>query len=222
MPSFKDLTGQKFSRLRVLRQVENNHHNQTQWLSRCECGTEIVTRSMDLTTGNTKSCGCLKADVQRERMAAANFKHGASIHGERSRAYIAWMNIIQRCENENVPNYGRYGGRGIRVCERWRNSFADFLADMGDAPVGYSIDRKDNDKDYSPENCRWASKKVQANNMSTNFVIEFAGERHSLQEWSRLTGIPRKTISNRINRLGWSIQEALTTKPSPVSRSSRK
>jgi hypothetical protein len=128
--------------------------------------------------------------------------------------YGVWRGMLTRCENPNSPSYNRYGGRGIKVCERWRNSFLLWKNDMGPRPLGYTIERIDNDGDYTPTNCEWAPTKTQANNTRTNSYITWNGERKTLQQWADITGIKRSLIRARLNS-GWSIERALTTKPEP-------
>ena len=112
-----------------------------------------------------------------------------------------------RCENKNNPAYKAYGGRGIKVCERWQR-FESFLADMVERPAGLSIDRIDNDGDYTPENCRWATRAVQNNNSRHNVWIEIGNERHTAAEWGRIAGLPKRALLRRI-RAGWPVERAI-------------
>jgi hypothetical protein len=116
--------------------------------------------------------------------------------------------MIQRCTNKAAPNYRRYGGRGIAVCERWL-LYENFIADMGLSPNGFTLDRMDNDGNYEPGNCRWADRRTQANNRSSNRLISHAGMTKTISEWARERGIKVSTLGMRINHYGWSISRAL-------------
>ena len=133
--------------------------------------------------------------------------HGHTVGGIQSRTYVAWRNMRRRCTESRCLRFHRYGGRGIKVCERWL-VFENFLADMGEVPLGMSLDRKDNDKDYEPSNCRWATPKQQARKTSRTLWITHAGETRSLAEWAEITGIPRTTITHRL-RHGLLAEQAL-------------
>lgn len=156
-----DITGSRFGRLVVLAFAGRRPTSDTLWFCKCDCGERITVESYRLRTGHTKSCGCLRADGKHR------WRHGKS----RTKIHYVWMAMMNRCYRSNMPNYHRYGGRGIKVCERW-HKFENFYADMGDPPLGsgsaarpnLTLDRINNDGDYSLENCRWTDYKTQAKN----------------------------------------------------------
>ena len=152
----KDLTNQKFERLTVKKYIGRNKHGQTLWDCTCICGNKISACGCSLLSGHTKSCGCLQRDI----ISKIRFIHGLSDTTE----YNIWRNMIQRCDNPNHPQYKWYGGRGIKVCERWY-TFENFLKDMGTRPEGKTLDRwPDNDGNYKSKNVRWATPKEQRQN----------------------------------------------------------
>lgn len=137
--------------------------------------------------------------------------HGHAFVGNRSPEYRTWNNMTQRCTNPKHTNFHRYGGRGITVCERWLNSFAAFLEDMGPKPTPkHEIERKDNDKGYSPDNCRWATHKEQCRNFGRNRLLTFDGKTMCISAWAEHLGIHRQTLKHRLDS-GWTLERALTT-----------
>jgi hypothetical protein len=159
-PQAKDLTGKTFGRLRVIEmagRANNGNWKVLTWRCRCSCGAVTIVRGPNLTKGMTRSCGCLHA----EGLARRNFRHGKAGSPE----HVCWKHVIARCTNPKRDDYQYYGARGITVCDRWRHSFRNFYADMGPRPSPrHTIDRKDNDGNYEPDNCRWATPTQQASN----------------------------------------------------------
>lgn len=195
-----DLTGQRFARLVVTGRAANDSDGAV-WRCACDCGRELLVRGGNLRSGNTRSCGCLYEQTR----GTGNRSHGRT----NTSAYWRWRAMIQRCTNPRNRGWADYGGRGIRVCERWR-TFAEFYADMGDPPPGASIDRIDVDGNYEPSNCRWATANEQARNKRNTPALTFGGETLSLIEWSERLGIDFHTLHSRLKR-GWSTERALTT-----------
>lgn len=216
MSKIIDLTGQRFGRLTALSRAENSNDRRTRWICRCDCGNEVTVIGRNLRSGATKSCGCFKSEKCRE-VGKSNTDHGLS----HSRLYAIWNGMVRRCHNPKAQRYNDYGGRGIEVCEEWRSDFMAFRAWA--LENGYredlSIDRKDNDGNYCPENCRWATDAEQANNMSSNTLISFNGKTKNVKQWSEDTGISYTALISRFSR-GWSVERALTT-PSKTTKSQR-
>lgn len=164
----------------------------------CVCGDETTAAAHQLRSGDKRSCGCLKRSV----LGNATRTHGAAnsrTTGYTNRAYGVWQAMRDRCSNVNRKDYKYYGGKGVKVCQRW-SSFALFLADMGEPPAGLTLDRIDGSKDYSPDNCRWATRKQQTYNSSAMRWIEHAGERLHLAAWLDRTGVCRDTYYKRCKR----------------------
>ena len=184
-----DLTGKRFGRLQVVACGGRNQHGKLVWHCMCDCGQSGRVVGQSLRNGKTNSCGCLRSEVT----ASASTTHGMS----GTKALSIWKNMMQRCNNPKNTGFVDYGGRGIKVCERWHD-FANFLEDMGEPPQGMSIDRKDNDGDYAPENCGWATNKQQANNKRTSRTFEGV----PLKEWAQKLDVPYTTLIGRIKRNG--------------------
>lgn len=177
----------------------------------CDCGRNKSVDLRKLRSGDTQSCGCSRGEL----ISARKTRHGQS----GSVLHRAWASMITRCENPRSASYARYGGRGIRVCRGWRESFEAFAADMGPRPTGASLDRIDNDGHYEPGNCRWATQQQQQRNRRTNFRLTFGGQTACVSEWAEKTGLRPDTLLCRL-KLGWSVEDALTV-PNGGTRSRR-
>jgi len=204
-PKPADLTTRVFGRLTPVERVGSTGNNGgALWRCRCDCGKEVTLPASHLTrsTKPSRSCGCL----QRERVGNAQRTHGRTKTPE----YGVWRQMVARCTKPGHANYRRYGARGVTVCDRWRADFAAFLADMGGRPSPlHTLERKDNDGPYSPENCVWATSAVQMRNTRQNHRLTLRGVTLTVTDWVTKTGIPRSTIYARI-RYGWSTERTLT------------
>ena len=219
--SHKDITRQKFGKLRALRPLGCGKDRKQRWQCRCSCGTVVIVRLDHLTQGRVKSCGCLRRKVaaqtqkRRHRLARMGVVYAPAPprvikSSPYARGYYAWRDAIRRCTDPNDPGYGNYGGRGIKMCSRWLESFKNFLEDMGAAPPGLTIDRIDNDGDYEPGNCRWTTWEVQQNNKRTNCYVWLDGERMTLTQAARRYEMKPTIVHGRV-RDGWELMRALTT-----------
>ncbi|MGZ8172977.1 MAG: hypothetical protein ACXWT8_07125 [Methylobacter sp.] len=192
------MIGKRFSELLVISRA-GNVKGRVVWRCKCDCGKTVDVQSKRLKNGMTKSCGCRRSSVSKSLQT----KHG--MYG--TPTYNSWAGVIQRCNNENSISYKRYGGRGIFVCERWM-SFENFFEDMGERPEGMTLDRKDNDGNYESENCRWATRKEQANNTRRNRFVNLNGKSVSIKEAAKIRGIRVGLIYERVNA-GLSVDDAL-------------
>ena len=191
-----DLTGQKFGLISVISEnKQRNKNGHITYACKCECGVEKDILGSSLRSGSTKSCGCLQ-------------KRAATKHGmDGSPEYKAWQSMKQRCYNKNNQRYERYGGRGIKVCNRWLNSFENFFNDMGERPAGFSIERVDFNGNYEPSNCIWASAKSQAINRSTSLMVMDEGGIKTVEQMAGKWGLTLSGARKRIKRL-YSISES--------------
>lgn len=198
MSKIKDLSGQRFGRLVVKGYSHSNKNGRAVWNCVCDCGKSLTVKGNALLSGNTQSCGCLRND----NISKIRFSHGQW----GTRLYGIWTTMKTRCRYQN------YKSKGIVVCKEWQTFEPFYKWAMEN---GYSddltIDRRDNDGNYCPENCRWVTRKVQNNNKGNNHKITYNGETHTMAEWAEITGISYGNIRNRINKLKWSVEKAFTT-----------
>lgn len=184
------------------------------WLCLCDCGTIKEVDGRSLREGTSKSCGCHSHDfVNCPDYIPGNKKHG----GKNERLYGIWHGMKDRCYNPNSTFYSRYGGRGITVCEEWKNDYSAFREwafahgyDPEKSRKYQSLDRLDNDGNYCPENCQWRTSSEQCNNKSNNHLVRLGDEVKTITEWARITGINKSTIEKRLTVYGYSDAEALT------------
>lgn len=202
-----NLIGKKFGRLTVL---DDSLKSPTHRLAKCqcECGTETTQPLHAVVDGRVVSCGCHRNEGTRAR----SLRHGAARRKEVTAEYKCWQQMRKRCENPKSQFYKDYGGRGIRVCDRW-HIFENFLEDMGCRPSSeHSIDRHpDTNGNYEPGNCRWATDIEQANNRRDTPMIEYQGRTQSIADWARELGVKYWSLRNRIINLAWPVEKAFTT-----------
>jgi len=188
---------ERFGRLVAVERVGSTSGH-ARWRCVCDCGREVEVLAGHLRSGHTRSCGCARRET-----AAAIARAGATHGQSRTVEFRIWTGIRTRCSNPNAPEFSRYGGRGIALCERWQR-FENFLADMGKRPSpGMSIDRIDNDGPYTPENCRWATCSEQGRNKRTNRLVNGI----PLVEAAERAGVTAATLAARLKR-GWSVEKA--------------
>lgn len=205
--SDSDMIGKRFGKLTVLEYAGVDNHRCKLFKCLCDCGKETTTRKSRLINGGTQSCGCLVSEV----WSKMTYKHGHATHEKYNRVYAIWSHMVDRCHNENNPAYQRYGARGITVCDEWRedvDSFIDWANNNGYSD-DLSLDRKDNDKGYSPDNCRWVDDVTQGNNKRNNVLITHNGETHTAAEWGRILGVDAKLLRMRKSK-GWSDERIIT------------
>jgi len=198
--SKRNLIGDTFSELTVLREDPIKQGKKRRWICQCSCGNTTSVATNDLTSGHTKSCGCAKGLSARERFTT----HGMKDHP----LYGRWLAMRNRCNNPNDDFYANYGGKGVKVDPRL-DHFPNFVEDMGMPPEGYTLDRKDNDGDYTPENCRWVDTKTQARNKSNTTWVEYQGKKVKLVELSDQFKVPFKILHQRLYVQGWSLERSL-------------
>lgn len=201
------VVGKRFGRLTVTGFVGTKGDAGKRAICKCDCGAVKEVYVYSLTRGATKSCGCYNVEAARQRSTT----HGMT----NTPTYRSWWHMKIRCLNPNNLLYPRYGARGIKVYSPWIASFAAFLADMEPCPEGSSLDRIDNNGDYTPENCRWATRLEQAQNTRRNVNITYKGRTMCAAAWARETGVPAQRLLRRIKD-GWSPERALNPNPYPT------
>lgn len=180
-----DLTGRRFGNLIAMFEVGRDSVGGVLWMCICDCGNSKIIPSSGLLANKRKSCGCLS-------------RHGHTARGKMSTTYHAWKHMKERCLNPNVDCYKYHGARGIIVCTRWLNSFQNFLSDMGEKPEGLTLERINNNGNYDPDNCKWATPKEQARNTRRNKLIEYQGKTMCMAAWAEEFGINYKALWARL------------------------
>jgi hypothetical protein len=204
MGQLVNLIGKTFGRLTVIEKTDKRGSSGAVfWRCLCECGKTKDVSSSCLKGNQTKSCGCLFLEVSAAK-GKAKHKHGMT----GTSTYRSWGGMKQRCYNTNDKKYMIYGGRGIFVCQSWKNSFESFYNDMGEAPDGMSIDRIDVNGNYEPSNCQWATQKQQQNNRSNNLILEYQSKKYTLQRLCDHLGKNSDKVQQRLKR-GDSLKRAL-------------
>lgn len=196
--------GARFARLQVIEtyKLRGETWQQSRYYAqcRCDCGTVLITRINNLRSENTQSCGCVMRDGRKKTRLS------------RTRIGQIWRGMMHRCYNPKSPAYKNYGGRGIQVCDQWHalECFAKDITSLGYA-ANLTIERIDNNGDYSPDNCQWIPKALQSKNKRSNVIIEFRGRSMCIADWARHIGIPYRTLRARLRVRGWPVERALTT-----------
>ena len=198
MGTFIDLTGFRFGRLKVLNRDLScgpaTNGVRIRWTCECDCSSIVSLTGHDLKAGTSNSCGCIRKELLSNRSKT----HGLT----NTITYHSWMAAKMRCGNPNNIHYEQYGGRGIMMCDSWKNSFENFLSDMGERPIGKTLDRIDVNGHYSPDNCRWATAKEQARNTREARFFEWRGETLMLADIAKMEKIPRSSLNKRFLAVG--------------------
>jgi hypothetical protein len=211
MGSLIDLVGHRFDRLVVTHRVPGA------WACSCACGGYLEVPRYNLLSGATRSCGCLRRESAAAKAQIRNLKHGHTSGGRTTPTWISWKGMLARCKAKRGTAYEYYVLRGIKVCKRWRK-FENFLADMGERPPGKTLDRENNDGNYEPGNCRWATRVEQQSNRRGSRVLTLNGVTKTLSQWARELDAHPERIYSRLKK-GWSVELALTK---PLRKSSNR
>lgn len=199
--------GSKFWRLTVIEFRGHRKNWKKVWRCRCECGNECNVQQGNLRNGHTRSCGCLLDQWATRRFTT----HGYT----RTPTYWSWRSMLARCYNPKCVGYARWGGRGIKVCDRWRSSFQNFFADLGERPPGTTLGRRRNNEDYSPDNCRWETREQQGNNTRRNVFMTYNGETLTASQWAKKAGVNYHTLWRRVKE-GWPAEYVLSASRWPA------
>ena len=211
----EDITGIKYGRLTALEYAGVSKGKQTLWKCKCDCGKFIIVHKQNLKNGHTISCGCYNSEIASKK---------SKVHGVRkTRLYNIWHDMLNRCYKENHRCYKNYGKRGIQVCDEWRNNVLNFYdwSIKNGYKENLTLDRIDNDKGYSPDNCRWVTIIQQANNTSRNLFFTIDGKTETLANWCRIYNADYKLVHSRIYRKKWDILRALT-QPKQIHKKTEK
>lgn len=207
---FRNLSGLRFGRL-LVQAFYGQRARASYYTCRCDCGTVKIVSAADMKMGKIVSCGCFSREMSR-KIGENNATHGKS----KTATYKSWSSMRDRCLNPNDSNFSEYGGRGLKICDRWLASFENFYDDMGERPAELTIERRDNELGYSPENCYWGTRKQQQRNRRNNRLVTYNGMTMCVTAWDEHLGFPLNTVGQRLTR-GWSVEKAITTPSKSVS-----
>ena len=203
MTALIDITGNRYGKLTVVCRAENAPKGISRWECKCDCGKVVIVRGNNLRSGAVKSCGCLINDKNANR---------ATHNMSQTRLYRTWAGIKARCYYTSQPAYKSYGARGIKMCDEWLHSFDAFAkwALSNGYQDDLTIERIDNDKGYNPDNCKWIGLGEQANNRHSNIKITYKGDTRNLSEWCKIYGKDYYLVHNRMYKLGWDFERAIS------------
>lgn len=193
--------GQVRNGVTLLRFLFRNHHSKPVWRAKCACGNEWDVLLPSILNGNTTACGCTRSEKNAKRFRS----HGLS----QTRTYRIWKKMRARCKNPNDQDYHHYGGRGIKVDPKW-NSFPQFLKDMGESPPGLEIERINNNGNYEPGNCKWATRIEEMNNTRVNVLVDWNGERLTFAQFCRVNSVRYMVAWRRHFQRGWSLEDTVS------------
>jgi len=205
----RDLTGQRFGRLKVLKLEKKDKHYNLFWLCECDCGNKKVIRGSGLKANLTKSCGCLSVELSTKRLNEATKTHGFA---NKERLYEIWKNMKRRCYDKTNKRYENYGGKGVSVCEEWKNDYLVFRkwAFSKGYNENLTIDRIDVNGDYEPSNCKWSTLAEQMNNQTKNRFLTYRGKTMTMSQWADYLGLTYGAINHRVQR-NWSMERIVNT-----------